>query len=73
VAIPRLLDLVSGRENTVEALAAEIVADRQLGEWHTMTIRSDDFVPVRDNYWLRGTLAAQAVLAGGPVVSIDDF
>ena len=67
-----LVHLVNRSVETVVALSASVIADRQLGDWHSVAIGLDDFVPDRDGYLVRGTLAGQRVLAGESRVSLDD-
>jgi isopentenyldiphosphate isomerase len=67
-----LVHLVNQSVEKVFALAAPVIAERQLGEWQPTTIGLDDFVPDGDGYLLRGTLAGQRVLAGESDVSLDD-
>ena len=67
-----LVHLVNRSVETVVALSAPVIADRQLGDWHSAAIGLDDFVPDSDGYLLRGTLAGQRVLAGESTVSLDD-
>lgn len=72
LTISALLNLFAGHTTTADALAAPVVADRQLGNWHSVQISIADFVPVRDSYWVRGALAGQALLAGSTSISIGD-
>jgi isopentenyldiphosphate isomerase len=45
--------------------------DNVLGDESIAEVTREDFVPVRDNYWLRGAQAAQAVLDGETEVSLQ--
>ena len=67
-----LISLYRRQTETAAALTADVIADRQLGDWRPTTIDLNDFVPDRDGYLIRGTLAGQRVLAGETSVSLDD-
>ncbi len=71
ISIDDLLGLFNGETTLAPALAAAVVADRTLGDWKGTTVSSSDFVPVRDNYWIRGSLAAKSLLSGAPTISIE--
>lgn len=71
VEVEPLLRLCRGETTSVMGLAAEVIADHQLGDWHLVTIGPDDFVPTADGYLARGTLAALRVLAGESGVTLD--
>ncbi len=71
VSISELIRLFGAEISTVPASMASVVADRRLGAWRGMRISASDFVPVGDNYWVRGALACQALLAGASAVSIE--
>ena len=67
-----LLRLYRRQVTSAPALTADVVADRQLGAWRKTSIELNDFVPDRDGYLIRGTLAGQRILAGEQDVSLDD-
>jgi isopentenyldiphosphate isomerase len=67
-----LLRLYRRHVTSAPALTADVVADRQLGEWYKTSINLNDFVPDRDGYLIRGTLAGQRILAGEQTVTLDD-
>ncbi len=71
LSIGDFLALFNGETTSAPALAAPVVADRKLGNWIETEISASDFVPVRDNYWIRGSLAAKSLLSGGSTVSIE--
>ncbi len=61
------------RENpvSVPAMVASVVADRRLGGWRPTTLTIDDFVPVEDDYIVRGALAGSSLLNGADSISIE--
>jgi isopentenyldiphosphate isomerase len=67
-----VLRLYYRQSQAAPALTADVIADRHLGDWRPVTIAQNDFVPDRDSYLVRGTVAAQRVVAGEQNVSLDD-
>jgi isopentenyldiphosphate isomerase len=67
----QLLRLCRGEVARVNGLVADVIADRQIGEWHRTTIGLDDFVPTKDGYLARGTMAAMRALSGDSNVTLD--
>ena len=71
VEAEQLLRLCCGEMTEVAALAARVIADRQIDAWQPTTIGLDNFVPTTDGYFARGTRAALRVLAGETNVALD--
>jgi isopentenyldiphosphate isomerase len=67
----RLLRLCRGEVTSVNGLVADVIAERQIGDWHLTTIELDDFVPTEDGYLMRGTIAAMRALAGDSSVALE--
>ncbi len=71
IDVTDLQELFNGRRSEIQVLAAPVVAPRTLGKWELKTVAIDDFVPVRDDYVLRASLAGQALIDGATSVSIE--
>ena len=71
VSIDDLVSLFYSEASEVPSMAAPVIADRVLGDWQQTTLTVDDFVPVKDDYWVRGARAGHALLSGSEGVSLD--
>ena len=71
LAIADLERLFRGQSVSVPAMVAAVVADRRLGDWCQTALTTDDFVPVKDDYVVRGAIAGQTLLNGANAISIE--
>lgn len=56
----------------VEARSAEVTPGGGLGDWRPVEVALDEFVPVRDRYWLRGAQAVRQAARGEPACAFGE-
>ncbi len=71
IAIVDLERLFRGGCAEVPGMVAPVLVDNILGDWRPSSVTANDFVPVKDEYFLRGAMAGQAALNGNTSISLE--
>lgn len=63
--------LFGNQSPAIESFRYPVRANNTLESWQMATVTLDDFIPVTDEYWLKGSRAAARVLRGETGVRLD--